>query len=464
MFSQPSASLSKPDYFHILNFKSLVLINQLREDSPYEREKPGGSDIGYITRLGEDSYILKTGISLSLLAQALKKPEKARMYLGFIVGNFTRITSDKFEHHPDLTNLLIAKNPGLTEKKIAEVLTDELFIAFQAFQETEAGKSMQLKDKLSTSDVYEIYHYLVKDNQVVRDIVGVAAFADVLYGAMGQLFTNSFHLYSGIPHRLIDNGRSFADNKSATKLFLFSRFIPKAEPFHEILIAPFINSSITAENTEEWLTKCEAVLLATLSNLRGLSAAIMIRHLMGESADLGPDNMLIVENEGLKQIINIDVTGFRYPRRAAFVDQRSQERRLGWEEILATDAADKLVELLLDKSVFSKRFLMDAKNIPADKDRAKILEVIIRVLKFTMIPHAAHEIEMVRNWLRMQDAEPTIRTLKSGAKDAFGCINPVLAPSKHYLDNIIGHASKFIEESICVANSMGIEQRAKLGQ
>ncbi len=49
--------------------------------------------------------------------------------------------------------------------------------------------------------------------------------------------------------------------------------------------------------------------------LDGLFISLLTRLTLGESSDLGPDNMLVVPGaDGRHQVVNIDVTGFRYDR------------------------------------------------------------------------------------------------------------------------------------------------------
>jgi hypothetical protein len=460
MFGHQATASANSRVVDVLNFNQLVC--SPTEDLPYVDKKPGGTDVGHVTLIGKERYIIKTGITLSLLGQALSKPQKERMYLGFIVGNFTRITSDKLENHSILSKLLLGRHPNLPERKLAEVLTDELCATFESFKKTAAGIAMLDKTKsepLCADDVYAIYHYLALNNEVLRDVVGVSAFADVVYGAMGQYFSNTFLQYSGIPNHLLDNHQLLIARNDEKTLFMASRLISESVSFNTLLLKSFTDNQLQDfSSKDEWIDKCQADLSASLTNLRGLGAAIMIRHIMGESADLGPDNMLMVVHEGQQHIINIDVTGFRYPRRTAFIDPRSKETRLGWEEILKTDDNEILVEFLLDKSVFSKRFLTDAGTIPPE-NHAVVLKVIIDVLKVKLMQHASQEIEMVRDWLNIQNSELSVASLKRCAYQVFAALNPSIKPRSNYLDNITDHASTFITESIDVANLIRIARK-----
>src|SRR3990167_3224619 len=152
----------------------------------YIGEKPGGSDVGHIVLMNDRRYIVKTGVTLSLLGQALKKfvekrPDKERLYLSFIVGNFTRIVGDETADRQQLADKLGQKHgktyENITQKEITELLTSEILTTLNQFKETVAGKAIleKLKENtLNTNEIYNVYHYLVIQNEILRDIIGLA--------------------------------------------------------------------------------------------------------------------------------------------------------------------------------------------------------------------------------------------------------------------------------------------------
>lgn len=66
MFASKEIALNPDKY--VLNFKQLI--KESTENLPLIGQKPGGTDIGFITKLDDKLYIIKTGITLSLLKQA----------------------------------------------------------------------------------------------------------------------------------------------------------------------------------------------------------------------------------------------------------------------------------------------------------------------------------------------------------------------------------------------------------
>ena len=109
---------------------------------------------------------------------------------------------------------------------------------------------------------------------------------------------------------------------------------------------------------------------------------------MGESADNGPDNMLLTE----QGVVNIDLTGFRYEREKAF------NTSLGWKETLTTTDESILLERLFDSSVFKSRYIDNSQNIE-DNLKATIHQTIVEVLTEKVQPLVVEEIAQLRSWL-----------------------------------------------------------------
>jgi hypothetical protein len=222
LFDRTNTTANSPSFSPegILNFRSIhtpiegrVGYKGLEEKSslPYVTKKPGGSDVGHVVTMNTASYMIKTGITLSLLAQALKKftedkADKERMYLSFIVGNFTRIAGAKPEDHAELSKALAEKTGiEVTKQNFADLLTQEMLNTLNAFKATDAGKALLEKlksDSLSSNDVYNIYRELTQ-NPLLKDVIGLSAFADLVSGAYGQFFSNTYQSRS-IPKELLD--------------------------------------------------------------------------------------------------------------------------------------------------------------------------------------------------------------------------------------------------------------------
>lgn len=91
-------------------------------------------------------------------------------------------------------------------------------------------------------------------------------------------------------------------------MYMASRFNVEATPFDKFLLEPFLANKLENFSSKTaWLEQCKNDLSAKTSRLRGLGSAILIRHIMGESADLGLDNMLIVVHADVqhKAIISV---------------------------------------------------------------------------------------------------------------------------------------------------------------
>ncbi|OGT46138.1 MAG: hypothetical protein A3E82_00540 [Gammaproteobacteria bacterium RIFCSPHIGHO2_12_FULL_38_11] len=438
---------------------------------PYVGEKPGGSDVGHIVLMNDGGYIVKTGVTLSLLGQALKKfvekrPDKERLYLSFIVGNFTRIVGDETADRQQLADKLGQKHgktyENITQKEITELLTSEILTTLNQFKETVAGKAILEKlneNTLNTNEIYNIYHYIVTQNEILRDVIGLAAFADLVNGACGQFFNNDFQKRS-TPSAMLDDHRLLLESNGSKATYMASRFNTTAEPFDKFLLEPFrTNKRDNFENTEAWIRQCQQDLSNKILNIQGLCSAILIRHIMGESADLGPDNMLIALNNDIQHIINIDVTGFRYPRRNGFHDPRKNETRLGWEDTLKTDNPNDIMNFLFDKTVFSDRFVSDASDI--DKTLKKnVIDAIMETLKSKIDPKNAYkEVLAVRQWLQQQSSEFVVSSLNNAITEAYNALNPIVKPQRYYLEKVLKYNERFIQDSIQVAKeSLELQQ------
>ena len=89
---------------------------------------------------------------------------------------------------------------------------------------------------------------------------------------------------------------------------------------------------------------------------------------MGESADNGPDNMLLVDGK----VVNIDLTGCRYDRSENFTDKFSGKTRQGWKTVFSPQNIKSFQDNLLSTEVFQDRYL---------KGLGAVHEAVISVIK-----------------------------------------------------------------------------------
>jgi hypothetical protein len=443
---------------------------------PYAGEKIGGSDVGHKVKLGGTEYIIKTGISLSLLAQALQKSadtslteedrlKKERKYLNFIVDNFTRISSLDPKNHPEeyRTQLFDKHAIPITEKNFSKILTDEMLEALNDFKKTEKGQLLLEKiqrDSLNSRDVYEIYRFIVNKGKLLKDVLGLAAFSDIVNGAYGQFFNNTFQAQV-LPKDMLDDHRLVIEIDKDHKhpaMFMASRFNKQAQSFDTFLLQPFLDQPFLDKKDPDytlWLALCKENLSSKITQLKGLGSAILIRHLMGERGDLGPDNMLIVNYNDAQHIINIDVTGFRYARRYVYRDNKNN-KSLGWEDTLSTYDNNELTEALFHPTVFSNRFLKD--KFPEEL-KFKVMNTIVEVLKSKV--QVDNEVQDVREWLQSQNAKWAVDSLHIAIDEAYRAFDNSLKPQDFYINKLKEYNSCFIEDAINVAHELKISEEAQ---
>jgi uncharacterized protein (DUF2267 family) len=157
--------------------------------------------------------------------------------------------------------------------------------------------------------------------------------------------------------------------------------------------------------------------------------------------------MLIAEHNNALYVINIDVTGFRYPRRAAFKDERKNEIRSGWDDTLKNND----VKALLDSTVFSSRFIWENSTIHKD-DKTDVMKAVVEVL--TSKAEMANELQDVREWLQTQKADLAANSLHGAMDDAYKGFDNALKPQSIYLDRLKKHTGSFILDSINVASQL----------
>jgi len=340
----------------------------------YAGAKKGGTDVGHIVQdqNGQETLI-KTGITLSLLGQALRHAadgdhKKMEKKISFITGNYHRLTSEKDKSRK--------KNDKST-----------LLASFNNFLNSEQGTQMLSRTELGAKDVQEIFDFLCQDNPKNKDIVGLPAMFDIFNGAATQKIVNDFFKLSKSHN---PSASIIQETEGKKALYFGSDMVQNAQPMEAYLLdvldeagAGYEGIRHVADSVEKcqkkWSMACETStpiaeeILSQVSSPKNLSQAqkalldkinneegftkkllqsIMIRFMVGESADLGPDNMLVKDGTP----IDIDLTGYRYDRAKDFTDPRSKQTRKGWQTVLADSDGESLTRNLLSKDVFNTRY------------------------------------------------------------------------------------------------------------
>ncbi len=172
--------------------------------------------------------------------------------------------------------------------------------------------------------------------------------------------------------------------------------------------------------------------------LDGLFASILIRLTMGESADLGPDNMLVVKDkDGRNQVVNIDITGFRYPREKDFWAERENKLRFGWKDIIQNP--DTSLDKLLNGSVFSGRYV-DGINA--------LQHAVTDVLKKVLGSQASNEVGNIRDWYASLDAETSKSSLKDLTQTLFDSLDGSIKPDNEQMLKAINTNCSFIDAAV----------------
>lgn len=138
----------------------------------------GGSDVGMVGMLDGQEHLVKTGISRSLLGQAVKccakgQGAEANKRLGYIVGSAARLLE------------------GSMDKQATQ---QWLTLAFHAFLDTEKGKRLTEKaktDALDIDDVCEIHESLVAADPRLRNPLGIPALFDIINVAAARDLVNA---------------------------------------------------------------------------------------------------------------------------------------------------------------------------------------------------------------------------------------------------------------------------------
>ncbi|MFI7000538.1 C2 family cysteine protease [Nocardia sp. NPDC050175] len=419
----------------------------------------GGSDVGMIGRIGGEEHLVKTGISRSQLGQAVDhyahgRIDKANKLLGYIVNDSVRLTNSGEK----------------AERK--QALTD----AFGDFIRTDKGQSLVSKAKtgeLSIGDVSDIHATLAADLglrtalgiPVVFDVINVAA-AQHLVNAMQSTYLAAEHIPDSSLLVLPDNiliGSRLIPDATPLDVFLTRHFLPPdvslTDAKHAAALikeaaagTPVESDDLTRAqnivsqiNDPDNLRASQQALTATLreKGLDGLFAALLTRLTLGESADLGPDNMLVVRGDyDRNKVVNIDVTGFRYDRKNDFQADPQAPPRHGWGKVFENPELAPTV--LLDNSVMSSRY---AKGL--DSVHTAIVDSIHEALHHNATPEA----EAVRRWYAALDLD-TINTSLLSLSQELQSI-PV-APDADAIDRVLNRNVSFLGDIVHASRNFDI--------
>ncbi len=457
---------------HELNFSKLLQIccgpfgDRNTPYSPpynYVGEKPGGTDVGHVIKYNKDNYIIKTGIVISLLEQALQRLVKMNKEL-FSSGDMLKVG----KHLKKIEKIFQRYIPSnyerlnsLTDEQRIEVGKDFESVFSYYTEKTDEGKQLCAQllktpnpTQLTIHDVYKVYLYFAKHlNKLSREVLITGAFMDVINGSFSQYINNQFQRLSN-PH--IATHWMLEEYSPKNALLQASKVLDLATGFDSFLLAPLKTMSISNQsNMDRLCVDYREKLNDSLKGqtIKGLCAAILLRHILGESADNGADNQLLMMRNNTWQLVNIDLTGFRLDRRHAWKD------RLGWEETLRSNDEQVLLNRLFDESVYSDRFIVKyveglGLNDEISKRLQKALrDVVMDVLQNHVAEVVCDEIQQLRQWFAKLNMAQVKKDLNFATHDAYEHLHYPLRFDKNILQALIDRNETFITAPIEVARA-----------
>lgn len=423
------------------------------------KDEIGGTDLGMLGKVDGEEFLIKTGLGRGVLNQItnhflkgdMKRAEKKA---GFIVRDYIR---------------MVGANPDPDQQKpLQNALFDSLKIFFSSADgETILNKAKE--KKIDISDVNKIHSSLVAQNPNLRNVLSVPILMDVINGTTGQQLANDYQRTYLESHQ-IPNSKLFLVGSNP---LIGSQFLQDAVPFDKFLSKNFLPEGKTLEDvrhaseliekagkgdavdadeleasrqlllimtTPENLAAGKARLIAQLKEegLEGLFASILMRLTMGEKGDLGPDNMLVVKGKnGHNQVVNIDITGFRYDRENDFQLKPEDKPAFGWKDIIQNP--DTAPEKLLDGSVFSGRYLV---GIDA------VQHAVADALREAVGDQAPVETKKVRDWYASLDSEASKSSLKDLAQNLSHSLDASVAPDDAQMHKAIARNCSFIDSAV----------------
>lgn len=419
-----------------------------------------GSDLGLmvIDSHGEES-MLKTGVPTSLMASqiithlAKGEDDQCLRKLGFIVGDYTR-----------------AANLGDDTYKAAN---KRLGAAFEKFAGSDLAKKLVAKvkrgERIDVVDANQVLIEIAKadpkadEEHSAGNILAGAVYASVVHGTAGQVFSNAFQsrelASEYIPTQRLLVGINPGFNPMMSSKMLEGAGKATVHQFDEFLVSSFRQAKEqgAAADSDTWIEEGKKSLEAKLTNMNGLVSAVLVRLLMGEGADLNPDNMLLLETpEGKFQPINVDVTGFRFPR------QNDRGTTPGWETLLKQTDTDALLQSLFKSDIFQNRYI---KRLNGDWQPDHIRDKITLAVGQVLMEHCKEDAQLERqsvvDWLSQQAAEQVSRSFSEFAKTVQGHFPEGLRPSDNYVEALAKRGvQSFIVPAIETAQALVKEQDA----
>ena len=384
----------------------------------------GGTDTGHLVSLEENNrqslIIVKAGITLSLLRQVA-------------------------EHYLNNDNLKI-------EKKLSKFIPNDYFRLLNQPTKPEIGKEIYdsfcslVKDnqvftsvlegikKGESINVYDIYNItleMVKYNALLPEYIGLPALFDVINCVFSQNIVNLYHAtylnIENIPTAMV----LMETDKSI--VYIGSKMLHgDIIGFDHLIKQIFVSTNKTiAEATEAF-----SILIST-NGLDGIFAAVLHRQIWGESADISPDNMLIVKEQEKFKVINIDLTGFRYER-IHDSELSNQVRLLGWLNTINELNEEIIFDRLFDPSVFKDRYLNGI------EEKEIIHQAVITSLKSVLLPKVKKEVNTVKNFylnLNLQELKEALTEFSTEIYESFA-----FKPSGESFEQVVNRNNNFLSD------------------
>ncbi|PPU91890.1 type III secretion system effector protein [Xanthomonas populi] len=416
----------------------------------------GGSDVGMVATIDGQEHLVKTGISRSLLGQSVTccvngQVDQANKRLGYIVDGAAR---------------LLKTDPKQGNQR--QLLTQ----AFHAFLQTEEGKNLAGKartDALDIADVGDIHASLVRADPRLRNTLGVPVLFDVINVAAGQQLVNALQ-GTYLPKQHMPDSSLLAVQNNA---LIGSRLIADAKPLDTFLTEPFLPPGVALKDAgraaallkdkaaaggahSDDRARAQALIakiddpanldagkqalkgMLSQKGLDGLFVSLLARFTLGESSDLGPDNMLVVPGEdGRNKAVSIDVTGFRYARENGVPAGPRDPLRHGWGEVIDTPAL--ALDVLLDGSVMNSRY---AKGL--DSVHAAVVDCLRNALRQNATPEA----QAVKRWYAALYVDASTASLLSLHQGLGGIATSPWMPDAGLVCQVLERNAGFINDIV----------------
>lgn len=474
-----------------VNFRAMVQEYSIVHDRPGPKDPDpaalnfaglkselGGKDFGAICANAEGhKYLIKTGITRSLLYKICKtlaeaqegmvdKEKKAEEVAGYIAYNYNILTKDN--------------ETARLSKEDLNALKLKLIGGLKKIFSQESWLHLSDHQNFTIDDLDELHRQLVENDESLRNMLGLPILMDVINGAAGQHLINNFQSGYLAPGQIAGAQLMIIGNKGATPLigsqllkdvqgldhFLVQPYLPKDVSYKSFLEAAKLLRESKGKDGEklekigEALTKAQMLVDSVCSpenlargkdtlkknvfergGLKGFFAGLLIRLTMGESADLGPDNMLLMNDA----VNHIDITGFRHQRQGDTTDPRNPEgpKRLGWTAIFKRYRTSG--ELLLNHAL-SERYVERTAAV-----RDSINDVLLEVCNEKQV---CDEVLSVMRWYARLDATQTQQSLKDTMIYLFNKLDERLRPDIELMDICIERCCGFITTAHAVASSV----------